>query len=293
LTIGDLGCSHGKNSMTAINQLLGLVEKNDNINRKIEKLLIYHEDLESNDFDQVQDCLDDNSISYLNNSFIKNNNISTRAHFLPKTFYQPLFEPESIDLIMCYTAVHWLPQYKSLTTGLMFQEALETPENIEYFKKLSKGYLTEWLDLRHEELAPDGLITLNIFEGGGIFPKFNSVWDEYLTTKGFKHADLNKVNVACVLRSSDEVNECLAEFEGKFKILRNYLSREVYAFGRDHLSAVISGQIINGLGCYPELFPTEEDKTQFFEDYLDYYFNVKNYPIDQEFGFIYLVLQKI
>ncbi|KXN67939.1 S-adenosyl-L-methionine-dependent methyltransferase [Conidiobolus coronatus NRRL 28638] len=293
LTIGDLGCSHGKNSMTAINQLLGLIEKNESINSKIEKLLVYHEDLEFNDFNQVQNCLDDKSISYLNNSYITKNKISTEIQFLPKSFYEPLFEPGSIDIIMCYTAIHFLPQYKSLTTGLWYEESVETPENIEYFTKLSKKYLIEWLNLRYNELNQNGMITINIFEGSSIFRKINSAWDEYLATKGFKHSDLDKVNVAGMLRSSEVLNNCLDQFKGKFKVLRSYLSKEIYKFGRDHLSAVFLPQAHHGLSYYPEIFPTQESRSEFFEGYLDYYYEIKNYSIEEEFRFNFLVLQKI
>jgi hypothetical protein len=115
LTVGDLGCSHGKNSVVAINQILGLIENSPNISNKLTGLLVYHEDLESNDFSKVQECLDDKSISYLNNSYIKNNNISTEVQLLPKSFYEPLFEPGSVDIITCYSSIHWLPKYKSLT----------------------------------------------------------------------------------------------------------------------------------------------------------------------------------
>ncbi|KXN67945.1 S-adenosyl-L-methionine-dependent methyltransferase [Conidiobolus coronatus NRRL 28638] len=293
LAVGDLGCSHGRNSMTAINQLLGLVEKNESISSKLKKLIVYHEDLEDNDFDQVQQCLNDKSISYLNNSYIANNNISTSVEFVPKSFFEPLFEPGSIDVIMCYTAIHWLPKYKSLTRGLWFQDQMETPENIEWFRKLSKDCLINWLNLRYEELATNGLITVNIMESSGVLENFNLCWDEYLALKGFSHTDLDKVNVAGILRSAEEVNSCLSQFQSKFKILRNHQTRELYKFGRDHLIAILSGQVIHGLSNYPELFPTKEAKTKFFEGFLDYFYNVKKCPIETKIGFVFLVLQKI
>jgi hypothetical protein len=279
--------------MTAINQLLGLAEKKQGIGSKLKKLLIYHEDLEDNDFDQVQQCLNDKSISYLSNSYLTNNGISTGVKFIPKSFFEPLFEPESIDVFMCYTAIHWLPKYKSLTKGLWFQDQLETPENVEWFQKLSKDSLVNWLNLRYDELVTNGLITMNIMESVAILETFNLSWDEYLALKGFSHSDLDKVNVSGILRSVEEVNSCLSQFQSKFKILRNYRTRELYKFGRDHLIAIFSGQVINGLGNYPELFPTNESKTKFFDGFLDYFYNVKKCPAETKVGFIFLVLQKV
>ncbi|KXN67934.1 S-adenosyl-L-methionine-dependent methyltransferase [Conidiobolus coronatus NRRL 28638] len=293
LTVGDLGCSHGRNSMAVINKLLGLIENNASISNKLIDLLVYHEDLESNDFSQVQECLDDKSISYLNNSYIKNNNISTEVQLLPKSFYESLFEPKTIDIIMCYTAIHWLPKYKSLTQGLWFQDQLEPSENIEWFRKLSKDCLINWLNLRYDELATGGLLTLNIMESSEFFESFNLIWDEYLIMKGFTHDDLKKVNVAGIYRSTEEVNECLDKFNEKYKILRNYLSKDVHAFCRSHLNSVISEQVIQGLENYPEHFPTTESRIEFYEEFLDYLYNAKEMSTEVEIGYIYLILQKI
>ncbi|KXN67941.1 S-adenosyl-L-methionine-dependent methyltransferase [Conidiobolus coronatus NRRL 28638] len=293
LTIGDLGCSHGKNSMTAINQLLELIENSSNISNKLKNLYIYHEDLDSNDFNQVHKCLDDKSISYLNNRYIINNSIVTDVQFLPKSFYEPLFDYNSIDIIMCYSSIHWLPKYKSLTSGIVFQEIVETPENVKWFKNLGKDCLTNWLSLRYKELSPNGLITLNIMESNGIDERINPAWDEYIATKGFTHADLNKVNSTSILRSTTEIDEALFEFNGKFKILRKYLSKEIYTFDRNHLNAVLSQQIIKGLESYTNLFPTTESRSEFFENYMEFLYSVKNCPSEMEIGFVYLVLQKI
>jgi hypothetical protein len=279
--------------MTAINQLLELIENNSCISNKLKDLLIYHEDLDSNDFNQVQKCLDDKSISYLNSGYIKNNHITTKVQFLPKSFYEPLFDSNSIDIVMCYSSIHWLPKYKSLTSGLVFQESIETPENVKWFKKLGKDCLTNWLSLRFEELSPNGLITINIMTSNGIDERINPAWDEYISTKGFTHADLNKVNSTSILRSSKEIDETLAEFNGKFKILRKFLSKGIYTFDRNHLNAVLSQQIIKGLENYPELFPTTESKSKFFEDYMEFLYNVKNCPSEMDIGFVYLVLQKV
>ncbi|KXN67944.1 S-adenosyl-L-methionine-dependent methyltransferase [Conidiobolus coronatus NRRL 28638] len=293
LAIGDLGCSHGKNSMLAINQLLGLIENNKNIGTKLKSLQVYHEDLKDNDFDQVQACLDDKLISYLHNSYITKNNIATDVRFLPKSFYEPLFEPSSIDIILCYTSVHWLPNYKTLTRGLWFHEWLETPENVEWFRKLSKDSLISWLNLRYEELETGGLISLNVLESHGNVEKLSLVWEDYIVTKGFSPSDLKKVIVPIMLRPHEEVNSCLSQFSKKFKVLRNHYSKGSYKFGRETLNALFSGCVIHGLGNYPEFFPTAESKNEFFQGFLDYFCDVNQYDSMTELGFVFLVLQKI
>jgi hypothetical protein len=279
--------------MIAINQLLDLLASNDQVSKKLKKLLVYHEDLEENDFDQVQQCLDDPTISYLNHSLIKSNSIQTQAQFLPKSFYEALFQPESIDILMCYTAIHWLPIYKSLTKGLWFLEEMETPENIDFFKKLSKEHLIKWLNLRHEELKPNGLITMNVFESGAFFPRLNIAWENYIESKGFTHADLDKVNMCGILRSPGEVREYLGEVKDKFKVLRSVHSSENYIFAKNHFKAVVHGQLFHGLGHYPSSFPTEDSRNEFIDGYLDYYYNEEGNPDETDFGFMYLVLQKI
>jgi hypothetical protein len=279
--------------MIAINQLFDLLASNDQVSNKLKKLLVYHEDLEENDFDQVQQCLDDPTISYLNHSLIKSNSIQTQVQFLPKSFYEALFQPESIDILMCYTAIHWLPTYKSLTQGLWFLEEMETLENIEFFKKLSKECLMKWLNLRYEELKPNGLITMNIFESGTYFQRLNLAWNDYLKSKGFTHADLDKVNMCGILRSPGEVREYLGEVKDKFKVLRSVHSSENYIFAKNHFKAVVHGQLFHGLGHYPSNFPTEDSRNEFIDGYLDYYYNEEGNPDETDFGFMYLVLQKI
>lgn len=293
LAIGDLGCSHGKNSMLVIGQLLELVEKNKSIGKKLKNLEFHHEDLEDNDFDQVQKCLNDRSISYQYNNYVINNNITTSVYFLPKSFYEPLFKPSSIDIILCYTSIHWLPNYRSLTRGIWFHEHLETSSNIEWFKKLSKDCLINWLNLRYEELETNGLITLNILESQKSIDELSIAWEDYIATKGFSSSDLKKVVVPLILRNQEEVNSCLSQFSKKFKILRNQYSKDSYQFGREHLKAIFSGVVIHGLGNYPDLFPTIDSKNEFFDEFLDYFYDIKNYNSMSELGFIFLVLQKI
>jgi hypothetical protein len=170
---------------------------------------------------------------------------------------------------------------------------LESPENVKWFRKLSKDCLTNWLNLRYDELATGGLLSLNIIEGSEFFEIFNLSWDEYLITKGLTHKDLNKVTVAGIFRPTEEVSECLDQFNGKYKVLDNYVSRDMHAFCRVHVNAVFSEQVIHGLGNYPELFPTTESRNNFYEDFMDFLYNTRGMPDEVEIGYTYLTLQKI
>jgi SAM dependent carboxyl methyltransferase len=102
---------------------------------------------------------------------------------LMKSFYEPLFEPESVDLLLCYICLHWLDttddsskgnvrEWKSLgllgggetktesshtalTTSFTFMNESTVPTILkQHYATMAKRHLAKFLALRARELRP-------------------------------------------------------------------------------------------------------------------------------------------
>ncbi|KXN65542.1 hypothetical protein CONCODRAFT_12838, partial [Conidiobolus coronatus NRRL 28638] len=91
LKVIDFACSHGKNSMTVINQLFDeLIEKRHHLVNKLKSIGIYHNDLPDNDFEEVLKCVEDEKIGYKYHKLIKSNQISLLTTCVGKTYYEKI-----------------------------------------------------------------------------------------------------------------------------------------------------------------------------------------------------------
>ncbi|CAB9514834.1 benzothiadiazole-induced S-adenosyl-L-methionine salicylic acid carboxyl methyltransferase 1 [Seminavis robusta] len=109
------------------------------------------------------------------------NNI--RYSVLMKSFYEPLFDPDSVDLFMSYICLHWLdttdpplegtsdtPGWKLLQQGpeqqnpspdFTFMNEATTPSHLQdHYRELAQRHLAKFLAFRARELKPGGEMVL-------------------------------------------------------------------------------------------------------------------------------------
>eukprot|EP00591_Stephanopyxis_turris_P000269 CAMPEP_0195523188 /NCGR_PEP_ID=MMETSP0794_2-20130614/22070_1 /TAXON_ID=515487 /ORGANISM="Stephanopyxis turris, Strain CCMP 815" /LENGTH=382 /DNA_ID=CAMNT_0040653109 /DNA_START=178 /DNA_END=1326 /DNA_ORIENTATION=- len=96
--IADLGSADGSNSMKTLQLAVSALRRS--AAAATAPLHITFEEHPDSDEEGLRKVLESNS-----NWFVKHN---LTYSVLMKSFYEPLFEPESLDMIMCYICLHWL-----------------------------------------------------------------------------------------------------------------------------------------------------------------------------------------
>ncbi|KAM9979669.1 hypothetical protein ACTFIZ_005935 [Dictyostelium cf. discoideum] len=152
ITILDIGCSHGKNSIIVLKSLIEQIRNKWNPNEKV--IEIFHSDLSGNDFSKLF-----NQVYNLNSYSNKTNNIFTYG--IGNAFENQLVPNNSIDFIFSFSAMHWVPflnEYKSFE-GSLYIPMVDRLAGFENYYK--EGFLNV-LNHRYNELKVGGIFSFNI-----------------------------------------------------------------------------------------------------------------------------------
>lgn len=103
LSLADLGCSTGPNSLIAVSKILNLLLFSCSSHETSLQVLICLNDLPSNDFNSVFSLLPD-----FYNKF--KNRASVFVSAVPGSFYGRLFPSRSMHFIHSSSSLHWLSQ---------------------------------------------------------------------------------------------------------------------------------------------------------------------------------------
>jgi hypothetical protein len=279
--------------MTVINQLFDeLVEKRPHLVSKLKSVGIYHNDLPDNDFDEVLKCVEDEKIGYKHHNLIKLNQISLLTTCIGKTYYEKIVENETIDFAFCYTSLHWMPEYRGLSYGLVYEELYEHRILTKWFDEMSDRHILSWLDLRYQELKHSGLISFNICTMTNFSDIVNKGWESLIKNRGLNPGALANVTIPVYFRSKKQVNKILEAVKDKFKVIYiEYMLDETY-MDRPALKAVTYNQLLSGLSKYRNLFPSRECIDKFYEEFENECFKSKDVRTLHT-GFEWILLQKV
>lgn len=147
-TIADLGCAGGLNS---IENLKVCIETVRSINSNL-PIIIYLEDTPANDFEYTSKNIENGLSTYDYLSF----------QFVAKSFYEPLFEENSLDVIFSNTSVHWLKQVPCSHDDFVFIDDGKY-KNEEVMLKWRNAGNEDWntfLYFREKELRSTGFLVI-------------------------------------------------------------------------------------------------------------------------------------
>ena len=146
----ELGCSLGSNSVKFLKVILEEIEK---INKDIEIEIIL-EDTPFNNFEAT--------LNTINKELLYGNNVKIKS--FGKSFYEDLFDLNSVDLFFSSIAMHWLPYSPSnpVNTFCFFNSGNTTNEELyNIWERFSNECWLKQTELRAKELKKNGrLLTL-------------------------------------------------------------------------------------------------------------------------------------
>lgn len=137
LSLADISCFHGLNSMAPIKSAIRVLRER-NPEQRIE---VTHTDLPTNDFSPVLGLINGPE-SYL----VPGVYSSVRTG----NFYQPIFAPGSQSLIWCSAATHWLSRVPGPATAM----------HAHLWQQQARQDWQTWIDCRAEELCPGGQVVM-------------------------------------------------------------------------------------------------------------------------------------
>ena len=171
ITIADYGASQGKNSIAIVNAALDCLiallqpqqrgEGEDDSGGAREPaaldVVVYHEDLPSNDFASLLAVLQRHSESYLQRA-----DVHARAECVPRSFFEPCLEAGSVSFAFASSAFHWLSGVPSPLEGSVWVHSSRVPEEVQ--RQWADWARKDWanlLRLRSAELHQGGVLLLN------------------------------------------------------------------------------------------------------------------------------------
>lgn len=252
LSVGDYGCSQGKNSMAIINLIFNELKSLENVD-KIENIRVYHEDLPDNDFNEVKKCVEDLEFGYLNHDLIKSKGIKIDPYYIGKSYYQQIVDKETLDIQFSYSTINWQPTYYPTPYGLIYSPEYDNPELTAKFNELATGYFTKYLNLRYDELKSGGLTIFNFINRTDYIFIVNEAWGKALKKLGLEQSNFDKVSIPTYYLQIENLKAILDSFSSKFELIYFEKTEQETSFTRPAVRALSKNQIISGLNEYPEL----------------------------------------
>ncbi|CAN6373114.1 unnamed protein product [Urochloa humidicola] len=169
MTIADLGCSSGPNTLLFVSNLIDITA--EHCNKAVEcdpmELQIFLNDLPGNDFNQVFGSLD--NLKKITASQKGNTPLLYYISGLPKSYYNRLLPCASVHLFHSCCSLHWRSQVPELLDAR--REVLLNKDNI-YITKTTSPFVVKcfkdqfntdfstFLKMRHKELVYGGKMVL-------------------------------------------------------------------------------------------------------------------------------------
>ncbi|CAL4979470.1 unnamed protein product [Urochloa decumbens] len=169
MTIADLGCSSGPNTLLFVSSVIDTTA--EQCNKAVEcdpmELQIFLNDLPGNDFNQVFRSL--NNVKKGTASQMRNTPLLYYVSGLPKSYYNRLLPRESVHLFHSSMSLHWRSQVPELLDARrdvllnknnIYIAKATSPFIVKCFKEQFDKDFSTFLKLRHEELVFGGKMVL-------------------------------------------------------------------------------------------------------------------------------------
>ncbi|XP_058109219.1 probable methyltransferase ICS2 [Magnolia sinica] len=235
LTVADLGCSCGPNTMSVVSTIISTVEKiTHESNRPLPEFQVFLNDLPGNDFNSVFKGLPAFYREMMEGK--EKNGLSCFIGGFPGSFHGRLFPKNSLHLVHSSYSVHWLSQ---VPQGLYSKEGLALNKGKMYISKTSppcvwKAYLDQFqkdfylfLKSRSYEVGPSGAMVLVLSGRSTDDPSSKEScyqWEllaealSWMVSEGFVTEEkVDSFDVPYYTPSVEEVGE-VVEKEGSFEI---------------------------------------------------------------------------
>ncbi|XP_021718052.1 salicylate carboxymethyltransferase-like [Chenopodium quinoa] len=240
LTIADLGCSSGRNSLSMIRDLYRAVQdayRKSQINgpKSAPSISVYLNDLPTNDFNSIFRALPD---------FLKDDSMFEQGHFSPSlfvaaspgSFYDPIFPPNFLHFVYSSYSLHWLSKVppkiydehgESMNKDCIYICESSPPTIIEAYAQQFQEDFSRFLKLRSQELTTGGRMVLVFLgrESPNHIDRGNSfLWElltrsfAFLISKGqVDEEKLDSYDIHFYAPSKGEIEEEV-KIEGSFKM---------------------------------------------------------------------------
>lgn len=251
LSIADLGCSSGPNSLTMIRDFYHVVEDayrktliNGGSNSPPPQLSVFLNDLPTNDFNSVFRALPElyREIAGEDGDFVRiqgHNRPSLLVAASPGSFYGPIFHPTSLHFVYSSYSLHWLSKVpsgmyddehgKSKNKGCIYINDNSPPEIMMAYVEQFKEDFSRFLSLRSKELVKGGKMVLvflgrdnhnHVDRGNSFLWKLLAQSFTLLISQGRVEAEkLDSYDVHFYAPSKEEIEEQVRK-EGSFKMDR-------------------------------------------------------------------------
>ncbi|XP_077224733.1 putative jasmonic acid carboxyl methyltransferase 1 [Tasmannia lanceolata] len=249
LSIADLGCSSGPNTLFVISHIIDTIEmKCCQLNHPLPEFQMFLNDLPGNDFNTL--------FSYLPDFYEKlkeEKHASLAQCFMAGvagSFYGRLFPSKSLDFIHSSNSLHWLSQ---VPQGLQNEMGISLNKGNIYIAKTSppsvfRAYLAQFqrdfylfLKSRSEEVIGGGRMVLTVTGRGSLDPpECYSQWELMTQTLNdmvsqgvIEQEKVDSFNIPCYAPSIHEL-EAIVEIEGSFSLDRlEIIEFDIFTSGRN------------------------------------------------------------
>ncbi|EFJ31440.1 hypothetical protein SELMODRAFT_86921 [Selaginella moellendorffii] len=225
IRIADLGCSHGSNTIQAL----------DFVAREIIRL---REQVGDRKTLEIQAIFSDLAVNDFNTLFALVPHPQGEPYFfsgVPGSFYRRLFPRSSIHFAMTNYALHYLSKIPESITDrnspawnrdCMFVSRSSPPAAIEAFAQQASDDLSIFLHSRAQELVTGGILLL-------MFPirlshelneddfSLQSVWKDLIQEGLLSQESLDTFNFPTYVRSGDEVRSSLGSVDQQFTVIHS------------------------------------------------------------------------
>ncbi|KAK9760787.1 hypothetical protein K7432_014824 [Basidiobolus ranarum] len=211
-TIGDFGCSHGGNSMTIINAILDSIQATRKDTTPL-SVQVYHNDLPSNDFEEVFKCLHDPNLTYQYHSLLKvnpDNQILTMIS--AKSFYSQCLPSNHLDIGVAFNCAHWLqdipiPLYRPLT----FASSKITAQEKHQLQEESHRELVAFLQSRSIELRDGGHMMFSVLSQYEGLKDFDDIWQQHIEENNIDIMLLDAATIPLFPRIREDIERAIQE----------------------------------------------------------------------------------
>ncbi|KAL3720563.1 hypothetical protein ACJRO7_005387 [Eucalyptus globulus] len=169
ITIADLGCSSGPNTLFAISQSMSIIHDTcRQIGCSPPQFSVFLNDLPSNDFNTVF-----KSLPQFQKRMMEENGQDFGPCYIagvPGSFYGRLFPAKSLHFVQSSTSLHWLSQVPlelsdcsdkaMVNKGKIYISRTSPPRVVEAYLSQFRRDFSSFLRLRSEEIAPGGHMVL-------------------------------------------------------------------------------------------------------------------------------------
>jgi hypothetical protein len=245
VVIADYGASQGKNSLAPMRAAVDVIRAR----MSDRPIIVYHEDLPSNDFNALFDVLDKDPQSYV----LAASNVFPCA--IGRSFYESVLPPGHVHLGWSSYAAMWISRIPTLIPGhfCVFRSSGEVRAA---FDEQGADDWRRFLSLRARELRPEGRLVVVVpaadedgvsgFED--VMDQANAVLAEMVEAKAIAETELRRMVIGVWPRRRSDL---LAPFEreGQFQGLTvedcetNHLADAAWAdYERDRNAAALAGK---------------------------------------------------